>query len=30
MLDWFGNFHYFLQPHRFSRILCAHNLILPA
>jgi hypothetical protein len=28
MLDWFGNFLYFVQPHEFSLVYCAHNLIM--
>jgi hypothetical protein len=29
MLDYFGKFHYFVQPHKFP-FYCAHNLFLPA
>jgi hypothetical protein len=28
MLDWFCIFHYFIQPHKFSLVYCAHNLIM--
>jgi hypothetical protein len=28
MPDWFGNSHYSVQPHKFSLVYCAHNLIM--